>query len=248
MRAIGPVRTRCSAPSSVTIRPANSSSRSSQELSSGPPYTSTPACSRFSELVEKPGFSLNDGESVCAPRIRNGVVVVAASGCTHAMTAPSRTTTRPRRARRPLVALLEALESRGLEPRGDGGGGVVRRGRVADESGEIGEVGVTVELRHPPMMPDAGRCRMRGRPHARAAAMPGRPSGEAARMPVRRSARWPGAASGPPSPRCRRGGRSPGAPRAPHSRGGSCGRAPRPRRARCRRARAARPHTRRAPR
>ncbi|CPU65718.1 Uncharacterised protein [Mycobacteroides abscessus] len=37
MRSRGPVRTRCSSPSAVTRRPASSSSRSSHELSSGPP-------------------------------------------------------------------------------------------------------------------------------------------------------------------------------------------------------------------
>ena len=86
---------------------------------------------------------------------------------------------------RPLVALVESLEPGGLEPIGDRRGGVVRRGRVADESGEIGEVGVTVELRHPPMMPDAAWCRCTA-------------AGRAAADAVRRSARWPGAASGPP--------------------------------------------------
>ena len=111
MRSIGPVRTRCVAPSAVTTRPASSSSRSSQEFSSGPPYTSTPACSSPSEFDVGLGFSLNDGESVCAPRMRNGVATPASAGCTHAMTAPSRTTTR-----RPGVAGHSSASSSSSNP------------------------------------------------------------------------------------------------------------------------------------
>ena len=72
MRPTGPVAASTCVPSSRARRPANRSSRSSHEFSSGPPYTSTPACTQPSAVtVAGFGLSLNPGESVCAPSTRN---------------------------------------------------------------------------------------------------------------------------------------------------------------------------------
>ena len=95
----------------------------------------------------------------------------------------------PTGTRRPLVALLEPLEAGRLEAGGDRCGGVVRRGRVADEVGEVGEVGVTIELRHPPIQHRAGLPSKTAQGRGRVGVPDAAPT---------RSARRPAAASAPP--------------------------------------------------